>query len=124
MNLVQEYLALATGIASFNEYDNKASVKEYNHKASQMRKIAVKIEQTYPDLKNEFFELLSYENDTVRLWVAHHILEVMSCAKNLRKSALKEIQNAAKTDKTANGFGEKLWLKEWYKSHPADRWIR
>ena len=28
-----------------------------------------------------------------------------------------------RTDKTAYGFGEKVWLKEWYKFHPKDRWI-
>jgi HD-GYP domain-containing protein (c-di-GMP phosphodiesterase class II) len=43
--------------------------------------------------------------------------------KAYRKAALKEIRNQARTDKTANGFGEKVWLKEWYKSHPKDRWI-
>ena len=124
MNLVQEYLSLATEITSFNKYDDKVLVKEYNRKASQLRKLAIKIEQSCPDLKKDFCQLLSHENDRIRIWAAHHILEVMNCEKSLRKSALREIRNAAKTDKSANGFGEKLWLKEWYKSHPADRWLR
>ncbi|MBQ7861001.1 MAG: DUF2019 domain-containing protein [Clostridia bacterium] len=124
MNLVQDYLALATEIASFNKYDNKTLVKEYNRKISQMRNLASKIEQSNPDLKTEFCNLLSHKNNTIRLWVSHHILEVMTCEKKFRKSALKEIRNIAKTDKTANSLGEKLWLKEWYKTHPEDRWLR
>ena len=38
-------------------------------------------------------------------------------------TALKEIRSTARTDKTSNGFGEKVWLKTWYKTHPKDRWI-
>ena len=88
-----------------------------------MRKIAIEIEQNFPDLKDEFCKLHCHENAGVRIWVAHHVLEVMNCDKAYRKAALKEIRNQARTDKTANGFGEKVWLKEWYKSHPKDRWI-
>ena len=123
MNLIQEYIVLATEITCFNEYDNKNSVKEYNRKATRMRNIATEIEQKYPEFKNEFCELLAHENKKIRLWVAHHILEVMNCDKIHRKAALCEIRYNARTDKTANGFGEKLWLKDWYKTHPMDRWI-
>ena len=42
---------------------------------------------------------------------------------SFRKNALKEIRRRARTDKTAYGFGEKVWLKAWYKAHPKDRWI-
>ncbi len=123
MNLVQEYLALVIEVVSFNEYDNKKSVHDYNRKATRMRKIATEIETDHPDLKQEFCELLSHENAGVRLWVAHHVLEVMNCDKSYRKAALQEIRYAARTDKTANGFGEKMWLKDWYKTPPKDRWV-
>ncbi len=127
MELIQEYLALVIDVVSPKEFNGKVYFaefsKEHNHKVSRMRKIAAVIEQKYPEHKSEFCKLLSHENYGVRLWVAHHILEVMNCDKQYRKAALREIRHKARTDKTANGFGEKLWLKDWYKIHPKDRWI-
>ena len=124
MNLVQEYFVLVNEVVSYREtvYDG-ATAEVHNRKVTRMRKIAAEIEQKYPELKSEFCKMLSHENAGVRIWVAHHVLEVMNCDKAYRKAALKEIRNQARTDKTANGFGEKVWLKEWYKSHPKDRWI-
>ena len=121
--MVQEYLELANDVVLFDEYDHKDAVKEYNRRATRMRKIVTEIQTNHPTLKNDFCELLSHENLGVRLWVAHHVLEVMNCDKFSRKTALREIRYIAKTDKTANGFGEKMWLKDWYKTHPKDRWI-
>lgn len=123
MNLVQEYIMLAIEVVSFNEYDKNKSVNDYNLKATRMRKIATEIETNHSDLKQEFCQLLSHENDGIRLWVAHHVLEVMNCDKSYRKAALREIRYKASADKTANGFGEKVWLKDWYKTHPEDRWL-
>ena len=123
MNLVQEYLSLATEVVSFEAYENKNAVNTYNRKATRMRKIAIEIEQNFPDLKDEFCKLLCHENRKICLWVAHHVLEVMNCDKQHRKAALREIRYKARTDKTANGFGEAVWLEDWYKTHPKDRWI-
>ena len=127
MQLVQEYLALAIAVVSPVELTDVLSYsdfsKAHNRKVTRMRQIADEIEKFYPELKTEFCNLLSYENAGVRLWVAHHILEVMRCDKSYRKMALREIRLEARTNKTANGFGEKIWLQEWYKIHPKDRWI-
>ena len=127
MELIQEYLALVTDVVSPKEFSEKAysadSSKEHNRKVTRMRKIAAKIEQKYPELKSEFCKMLSHENASVRIWVAHHVLEVMNCDKSSKKTALREIRYVAKADKTANGFGQKMWLKDWYKTHPKDRWI-
>lgn len=127
MNLVQEYLELVTDIISTKEFDKKVYYvdfsKEHNLKVTRMRKIAIEIEQDYPELKNEFCKLLSHENSGIRIWVAHHVLEVMNCDKSYRKAALQEIRYKARMGKTANGFGEKVWLQDWYKAHPKDRWI-
>ena len=122
MNLVQEYLELANDVVLFHEYDKKA-VKEYNRKVTRMRKIAIAIETDHPTLKNDFCELFSHENAGIRLWVAHHVLEVMDCDKSYRKAALREIRNKARMDNTVHGLGEKIWLQDWYKAHPKDRWI-
>ena len=121
MNLLQEYLMLAIEVVAFNEYENKRSVSDYNRKATRMRKIATEIETDHPDLKQEFCELLSHENKEIRLWVAHHILEVMSYDQISRKTALEEIRYHAMTDKSVNGLGNKTWLEDWYKKHPMDR---
>lgn len=121
MHLVQKYLELANEIVLFDEYENKKAVKEYNRKVTQMRKIASQIESSYPTLKNEFCELLSHNNESIRIWVAHHVLEVMNCDQCYRKVALQEIVHRANTDPTVEGLGNKMWLEDWYKTHPTDK---
>ena len=127
MQLLQEYLSLAMDIVSYNDLSDVVNFvdfsKEHNRKVTRMRKIASQIERNYSEYKNEFCKMLFHESAGVRLWVAHHVLEVMNCEKPYRKAALREIRYNARTDKTANGFGEKVWLKEWYKAHPKDRWL-
>ena len=124
MGLVEEYLKLANDVVSFHElvYDG-ATANKHNGKVKRMVAIAAEIEQNSPDLKNVFFQLLSHENDEVRLWVAHHMLEWMHYDLPYRQKALKEIRRKARQDKTAHGLGEKVWLKKWYMNHPKDRWI-
>ena len=120
MNLVQEYLELVNDAVLFNEYENKKAVKVYNRRVTQMRKIAIEIEQNFPELKGEFCKLLCHENQEISLWVAHHILEVMNYDQISRKTALQEIRYHAMTDKSANGLGNEMWLEDWYKKHPMD----
>ena len=124
MGLVEEYLKLANDVVSFREliYDS-ATANKHNGKVKRMAAIAAEIEQNGPGLKNDFFQLLSHENNEVRLWVAHHMLECMHYDLPYRRKALKEIRRKARQDKTAQGLGEKVWLKNWYRQHPKDRWI-
>ena len=121
MNLVQEYLELVNDAVLFNEYENKKAVKVYKRRVTQMRKIAIEIEQNFPELKEDFCKLLCHENRKIRLWAAHHILEVMNYDKTSRKTALQEIHYHAMTDKSVNGLGNKIWLEDWYNEHPMDR---
>jgi len=124
MNLVQEYLTLVTEVVSWREIVHDGiSAEKHNNKVNRMRTIATEIERDFPDIKMDFFNLLSSENQEIRLWVAHHMLECMNYERVYKKCALKVIRHKARTDKTAHGFGEKVWLKEWYKIHPKDRWI-
>ena len=124
MNLVQEYFALVSEVVSYREtvYDD-VTAKKHNRKVKRMSAIATEIEQNFPEFKNDFYGLLSNDNKEIRLWVAHHILEHMNYDQYFRKNALKEIRRMARTDKTVYGFGERIWLKKWYKTHPKDRWI-
>lgn len=124
MNLVQEYFALVSEVVTYREtvYDG-VTAEKHNQKVKNMSAIATEIEQNFPELKNDFYKLLSNDNNEIRLWVAHHILEYMNYDQYFRKNALNQIRRMARTDKTAYGFGEKMWLKNWYKTHPKDRWI-
>lgn len=123
MNLIQKYLELADSIVLFDKYENKNAVKENNRRVVELRKIASQIESSYPALKNDFCELLSYKNVRICVFVAHHILEVMNCDRTYRKKALQVIRLYAKTEKNVEGLGNKMWLKEWYKTHPSDRFL-
>ena len=124
MNLVQEYFILVNEVVSYREtVHDVATAEVHNRKVKRMSAIATEIDQKFPELKNDFYELLKNENEEICLWVAHHILEHMNYDQSFRKNALKEIRRRARTDKTAYGFGEKVWLKAWYKAHPKDRWI-
>ena len=124
MNLVQEYFILINEVVSYREtVHDVATAEVHNRKVKRMSAIATEIDQKFPELKNDFYELLKNENEEIRLWVAHHIIEHMNYDQSFRKNALKEIRHRARTDKTAYGFGEKVWLKAWYKAHPKDRWI-
>lgn len=106
MNLVQEYYRLANEVISYREtvYDRN-SAENHNRKVNRMNAIAVEIQQDYPELKSDFYVLLSDENPEIRLWTAHHVLEYINGERSFRKKALREIRHMARTDKTVYGFG-------------------
>ena len=124
MNLVQEYFLLVNEVVLWRDtvYDG-ITAEKHNDKVKRMSTIAGEIERDFPDLKMDFLDLLSEDNEQIRMWVAHHMLECMNYEPVFKKCALKVIRRRAHTDKTVSGYGEKLWLKEWYKTHPKDRWI-
>ena len=62
-----------------------------------------------------------HEEATVRSWAAHHILEVMNYDDRCRKDALKEISYISTHNKSINGLGNKMWLKQWLQEHPTDK---
>ncbi len=123
MSLVLEYVATVYEIDNIQDtdFDNKKTVKTNNKLAERLRVIAFEIDSEYPELKPNFYQLLFHEKSTVRLWVAHHILEVMNYDDECRRTALKEIKYIVKHDRSIEGLGNKMWLKEWYKKHPEDK---
>lgn len=124
MNLVQEYYMLVNEVVSWRDTVHDGTTAEnHNKKVNRMGTIAVEIDRDFPNLKTEFFDLLSDENEEIRLWVAHHMLECMNYESVFKKRALKVIRRRVRTNKTVSGYGEILWLKEWYKTHPKDRWL-
>lgn len=95
-------------------------VQQNNNLANRARNIASEIERKYPEMKITFYQLLFDENLSVRMWAAHHILEVMNYNDELRKNALKEIAFTAENDTGIDGIGNKMWLKSWLSEHPSD----
>lgn len=123
MNLISEYVAAVQAIDNIKEtgLDNKKKVKENNKLADRLRAIASEIDRRYPEMKPDFYQLLFHEKETVRRWAAHHILEVMNYDDRCRAKALKEIAYISTHDKSINGLGNKMWLKQWFEKHPTDR---
>ena len=128
MDLVWEYLTLAISVMTGVQAEKTACFadfhREYNRKVTRMRMIANKIEQDHPELKERFCAMLTHECRGVRLWAAHHMLEVMNFPEEQRKAALRIIRREARTNALFCGFGERIWLKDWYRLHPKDRWLR
>ena len=120
--LIVEYL---DAIHEMNElegyFEKKENVRKYNSLCKRNRKIVGDIEENHPELKQEFYQLLFSEEQRVRAWVAHHILEVMSYDDECRKSALKEIERISTYGKDAEALGNRMWLQQWLDKHPEDR---
>ena len=120
MDLIFEYVTSVVEMDK-TDYADKKSVRQHNRLATKIRAIACKIDSMDSTTKMKFYELLSHENESVRCWVAHHILEVMNYDNMCREKALKFIAHIADTDDGIGGLGNKMWLKGWLKEHPSDR---
>lgn len=123
MNLILEYITLARKIDDIrnNGYDDAKEVRKSNTLVNRLRAIACDIEKHHPEAKADFYQLLFQDSANVRLWVAHHILEVMDYSDTCRKTALKEISLVAKNNDGPDGLGNKMWLDLWLKEHPKDK---
>ena len=122
MDLIEEYLNnLANRKLSSDDYGNRKKVRQSNRLADRNRKIAAVIEQKYPELKGRFLSLIEAEDEDVRAWAAHHVLEVMSYDLPDRKKALRVIENIAENSPdSVQRLGNTMWLKQYYEAHPAD----
>ena len=120
MDLIFEYV---TSVIKMDEtdYADKKSVRQHNRLADRIRAIACEIDHMNPTIKRSFYELLSHENEMVRIWVAHHILEVMNYDNMCRGKALKIISYVAYKTDGINSLGNKMWLEMWLQEHPLDR---
>ncbi len=118
VDLVEEYVGHIIAMNS-TDYGNKLSVVLHNKHAKRIRKIAMIINQHHPELKNPFFSLLRNKNKNVKLWAAHHILEVMNFNKDEQESAVAIIRQNAQED-SVYGLGDRMWLKDWLENHKRE----
>ena len=122
-NLLEEYVGIVEILEQIklDDFGNKKTVRKNNKLADRLRKIPQIIEQEQTELKEDFKQLLFHEKQSIRGWVAHHILEVMEYDAETRKLALKEIHNIAEYhEDRIKRLGNSMWLKDWYKKHPED----
>ena len=120
MDLIFEYVTSVVEMDK-TDYADKKSVRQHNRLATKIRAIACKIDSMDSTTKMKFYELLSHENESVRCWVAHHILEVMNYDNMCRGKALKIISCVADKNDRINSLGNKMWLEKWLQEHPLDR---
>lgn len=122
MKLIREYLETVNILAQIEEedFENEDLVLVFNQAAARIRFIAQEIEYEKPELKDKFKELLFIDSITIRIWVAHHILEVMNYDDETRALALKEIALAKRHSEPSYALGNKIWLENWLKKYPDD----
>lgn len=123
MGLIETYLSNLQTINSmtWDDYGDKSKVRRNNKLSDANRQIATDIENTYPEYKEKFSELLLHENWKIRCQVAHHMLEVMNYPEEYRKTALDEIKSVISKNIPVESLGNKMWLKQWYEQHPQDK---
>ncbi|MBE6815078.1 MAG: hypothetical protein IJC90_00755 [Clostridia bacterium] len=122
MNLIREYLETANILAQMEEedFENEDLVLVFNQSAARIRFVAQEIEYEHPELKEQFKQLLFIDSITIRIWVAHHILEVMNYDNETRAAALKEIALAKRLSEPSYALGNKIWLEKWLQKYPDD----
>lgn len=78
--------------------ETNALIRKHNKLADKLRNTAIKINNEYPELKEDFFRLLYHENTTVRNWVMFQILDAMDYDFDHRKKAMEAILKRRETD--------------------------
>lgn len=123
MDLVVEYVESIQKIDEIEDsgLDSNSKVGKSNKLANRIRKIAAEIESKHPDMKYAFYQLLFHEKATVRIWAAHHILEIMNYDNECKREALKEIAYIAEHGSGINRLGNEMWLTSWFQEHPEDK---
>lgn len=122
MQIIEKYLdnLRMLNAVTLDDFGDKKTVRKNNKIADENRQIAKDIENKYPELKVDFAELLNDEDWRIRSWVAHHMLEVMNYSKEYRRLALSEIKSVIERNEPVESLGNKMWLKQWYETHPED----
>lgn len=123
MDIISEYIQnIAYMKLSNDDFGDKKKVKNSNRLAIRNRKIVSLIEKTHYELKDDFVKLLDSDNEEVKRWVAHHVLEIMTVDAPIRKKALSIIEYESKHHEDApTRMGNTIYLKKYYGEHPEDK---
>ena len=104
MDMIAQYVETALelermkGIKTTEKAETNAWIRKYNKLADKLRNTAIDINNKYPELKEDFFQLLYHENTTVRNWVMFQILDAMDYDFDHRKKAMEAILKRKETD--------------------------
>ena len=121
MDLLKEYIEAIYEIERINSEPLKwNTVRRNNRFADKVHKIALKIDTKYPELKEDYFQLLYHENAEVRGWTAYRVAETMHYDNEHRKCALDHIISVAVSDDRKRSTNAKFWLRYWLQKHPED----
>ena len=89
-----------------------------NAAADRLREIAIQ-EAAQDSTGSQFAVLLDDESPAVRVWAAHHILELFGNRSfAVQQQALNVVEEATRGDSAA-ALGERMWLEEWRREHQA-----
>ncbi len=118
MESIKKYIAYVIELEQINQIvlSHGNNLRQNNKLAGKLRAIAKSIELKTPEYKKAFAKLLSHSNSNVRIWCAHHMLEVMNYDDEDRKNALLIILG-----RSTDSYGEKLWLNDWFTKNPLDK---
>ena len=106
---------------SLDDYGDRKKVRKRNRLADRNRKIAAMIAQKHQEMKDRFLCLIEADDEDIRGWAAHHVLEVMSFDLPDRKKALRVTEDIAKNSlDSVQRLGNSTWLEQYYEKHPED----
>jgi hypothetical protein len=117
LETISEYRAQAVA-QSAPPRGSDSWVNWVNRAADRLREIA--IEEAVEDPTGSSFAILLHDEiANVRLWAAHHFLELFN-KRSLQETtaALNIIEVAARGDSAA-ALGERMWLEEWRRNQDA-----
>jgi len=103
-------------ITSKIDYLNKKTVRENNKAVNVMYEIVELIKNKFGDEGTvKFSLLLDVQDDITPLWVAPQMLQKMKITEEIKKKALRIIEEIADSEHpSATGF--KMWLEDYYKT--------
>jgi hypothetical protein len=106
--LISEYISNSK-VCEQTDYKNDSSIKKHNQSVDRMYEIVEEIKSLGDNAISQLAELLNHPVSSK--WLAHHLIERVSIADDLKKKCIHIIRNIAK-DNTPNSLGEKMWLEE------------
>lgn len=118
MDMISEYIKTALELERLDSTDTKTKlggeiqIYKNNKLADKLRDTAIKINADYPELKEDFFQLIYHQNKTVRNWVVFQILDAMDYDFEHRKKAMSAIKNRVERAEESDLFPSmfELWL--------------